>query len=145
MRPTVLAIVLSAAVMGVAAAPVAAVERWMTDAELRSAFSGRTLDGAYQSGRTFTETYRGDGRLRYRDDARASDGHWSVKSGTFCTIYDDDPSGGCFRVHREGGNCYEFYFVARTEEQAGHPRTPSWTARAWVSSDKNTCVDGANV
>lgn len=124
--------------------PVAAVERWMTEDEMRAAFEGKTLDGHYQGGRTFTETYRAEGRLRYRDELRASDGHWSVTAGTFCTIYDEDPTGGCFRVHREGANCYEFYFVARTEERAKEPGAPSWTARAWVSGEKSTCVDGAN-
>lgn len=121
-----------------------AVERWMTEDEMRAAFGGKTLDGHYQGGRTFTETYRADGSLRYRDELRASNGHWSVTAGTFCTIYDEDSTGGCFRVHREGANCYEFYFVARTEEKAKEPGTPSWTARAWHTGEKSTCVDGAN-
>ena len=47
---------------------------------------------------------------------RECGGHWSVASGTFCTIYDDDPTGGCFRVQKTGANCFEFYFVARTED-----------------------------
>ncbi len=145
MRRTSAASLTLLAALTVAALPAPAVERWMTESELSEAFSGKTLDGAYQSGRTFTETYRQDGRLRYRDDGRASDGHWSVTAGTFCTIYDDDPTGGCFRVHREGANCFEFYFVARTEEQAKTPHGPSWTARAWISGVKSTCVDGANV
>lgn len=128
-----------------AAPPTGAVEKWMTEDELRTAFSAKTLDGHYRDKRTFSETYRADGSLRYRDEMRASNGHWSVTAGTFCTIYDEDPTGGCFRVHREGVNCYEFYYVARTEEQAKEPGTPSWTARAWLASEKSTCVDGANV
>lgn len=144
MRPITTAFALAAGLLA-SHQPLSAVERWMTEAEMKEVLAGKTLDGTYRSGRTFTETYRPDGRLHYRDDNRASAGHWSVTAGTFCTIYDEDPTGGCYRVHREGANCYEFFFVARTENQASTPGTPSWTARAWISGEKSTCVDGADV
>lgn len=120
---------------------------WMDDASLAAAFKGKALDGEYASGRGFKETYRSDGGLRYKDDMRESGGHWSVKSGTFCTIYDDDPAGGCFRVEKASDNCFEFYFVARTEDKApGHADTaPSWTARAWVAAQPSTCKERIGV
>ena len=117
---------------------------WMSDDDIKSALGGKAIDGHYRSGRTFSETYGADGRLSYRDELRISGGHWSVVNGAFCTIYDQDPTGGCFRVRRSGSNCYEFYFVARTESEANTPRTPDWTARGWHSDSKDTCVEGAN-
>jgi hypothetical protein len=114
---------------------------WMTPSELETTFKDKELTGEYASGRSFSETYRADGGLRYRDDMRESGGHWSVSGGTFCTIYDDDPAGGCFRVQRSGDNCFEFYFVARTEDKTPGPdaRDPDWTARAWFADRTSTC------
>jgi hypothetical protein len=119
---------------------------WMSDNELQATFDGRAVDGHYEDGDRFEETYMTGGRVSYRDSNRSSGGRWSIQSGTFCTIYDDDPAGGCYRVRRDGENCFEFYFVARTEAQAsGDPRTPHWTARAWYKDKPSTCVDGQNV
>lgn len=119
-------------------------ETWMSGDEITIALGGKAIDGHYRGGRTFSETYAFDGSLRYRDDKRQSGGHWSVINGSFCTIYDTDPTGGCFRVRRSGANCFEFYFVARTETEAATPRTPDWTARGWLNDTKDTCVEGAN-
>lgn len=120
---------------------------WMTADELGRAFTAVTLDGRYPGGDHFTEAYAADGSVSYSDDRRQSGGHWSVQSDTFCTIYDDDAAGGCFRVRRTGENCFEFYFVARTETDAAQGRTrgPDWTAQAWRNDSPATCVAGANV
>ena len=131
------------------AKPILALDtgNWMDAAGLSAAFKGQSLNGEYASGRTFKEVYRDDGGLRYQDDMRESGGHWSVSSGTFCTIYDDDPAGGCFRVQKTGANCFEFYFVARTEDKAPGPpdRELSWTARAWLAGQESTCKERVGV
>lgn len=129
------------------AMPLAATDGWMGDSDLSAAFKAKTVNGHYKNGDRFTETYAVDGSVAYRDDGRESGGHWSVESGTFCTIYDDDPAGGCFRVKRAGSNCYEFYFVARTEAEASQGRTkkPDWVAQAWFKDQVSTCVAGADV
>ncbi len=135
--------------IAMAASPGRALDtgNWMDAAGLTSTFKDKALEGEYASGRTFKETYRGDGGLRYQDDMRESGGHWSVSQGTFCTIYDDDPAGGCFRVQQIGANCFEFYFVARTEDKTPGPpdRDPSWTARAWISDRESTCKERLGV
>jgi len=119
---------------------------WMSDADLGRVFGGAEIDGHYASGRTFAENYKASGRLEYREASRSSGGRWSVQSGTFCTIYDGDTSGGCYRVKQVGQNCFEFYFVARTEERARvSPNRPSWTARAWLRTRPVTCGEGASV
>ena len=119
---------------------------WMSEDDMRAAFSGVTLEGKYGSGKPFTESYGSDGRIEYREAATIIGGKWTVESGTFCTIYDRDPTGGCYRVKKVGGNCYEFYFVARTEKQAkADPKSPSWTARGSVTGKPGICAEEHSV
>lgn len=133
--------VLAAAGLVVSAA--LANEFWMRAEELQAAFAGTTIDGHYSDGRHFTERYDSDNALKYFEGPRQTSGHWSVVSNSFCTIYDGDPSGGCFRVARIGANCFEFYFIARTEDQVRRREDgkPGWTARGWVKGHRATCQD----
>jgi hypothetical protein len=121
--------------------------RWLPGRDIAQALGGKTLEGRYANGRAFTERYLDGGRIEYFDNGATLGGRWSIQAGTLCTIYDTDPAGGCFRVSRSGTNCFEFYFVARTEDAAPGPQgsQPSWTARGSVSGEPNTCHDGANV
>ena len=125
---------------------VGARSLWMSGEEIVAAFHDATIEGRYSGGRPFTETYRADGRIEYLDGGRTMGGRWSVTEGTLCTIYDTDPTGGCFRVAKVGSNCFEFYFVSRTEEAApgkdGDP--PEWTARGALAGKTEACPDGAN-
>lgn len=131
---------------GMFAGSATADDQWMSEDAMRQTFAGVTLDGKYGSGRPFTETYDKDGRLEYRGVEAVIGGRWSVKAGTFCTIYDNDSTGGCFRVKQVAGNCYEFYFVARTEAQAqAEPGSPAWTARGHVVGKPGTCAEQHNV
>lgn len=133
-------------VLAVAAAEVMAAPGWMPDAELSATFGGRTIAGEYEDGETFEETFASDGAVSYRDRQRSSAGKWSVRAGTFCTIYDDDPAGGCYRVRQASDNCFEFHFVARTALEAERdPRRPDWTARAWFPDKPKTCADRESV
>ena len=121
-------------------------DAWMSEAELSAAFAGVTLEGKYGDGRPFHERYRADGRVEYEESRLTTGGNWSVRAGTFCTIYDGDASGGCFRVKKVGGNCYEFYFVARTETEAQRdPRRPTWTARGSVVGKPGICQEESSV
>lgn len=130
------------------AAPAAgAIDIWMRESEITAAFHNVTVDGRYADGKPFVEHYRDDGRIEYSENGFHIGGHWSVTAGTLCTIYDSDASGGCFRVARVAENCFEFFFAARTEDDA--PGTdgayPRWTARGSISGRASTCPDGANV
>lgn len=124
-------------------ATATAAKQWMGEDELRATFAGVTIDGQYEDGRGFTERYRSDMAVAYSEGPRETTGHWSVISDTFCTIYRGDPTGGCFRVTRIGDNCFEFYFVARTEAQVRrrNERKPGWTARGWIKGLPATCVE----
>jgi hypothetical protein len=115
----------------------------MDETAIRAAFAGKTIQGNYASGKPFTETYEADGAIIYRERNIEYRGHWSIQGDAFCTIYNSDPTGGCFTVKQESTNCYEFYFVSRTEGQAANNETvkPAWTARAAVTDRDATCAD----
>lgn len=128
--------------------PAAALRSWLTPEGLSAALAGKTIEGRYASGKSFTERYGADGRVEYREaGGMTTAGHWSITAGTFCTIYDGDVSGGCFRVARVGKNCFEFYFIARTEEAAAKrdENAPAWTARGSVSGEATSCDDDSSV
>lgn len=119
---------------------------WMDEAEIRAAFAGQTIDGHYSNGDAFTESYLANGRIDYREKVRKLTGRWSVEAGTFCTIYDASPTGGCYRVRRMSGNCFEFYYVGRDESEVlVRPGRPAWTARGWHKNKNSTCEEAANV
>lgn len=118
---------------------------WLQDAEIASALTGKTIDGRYASGRAFYERYDRDGRVQYMEDGATIGGRWSVTAGTLCTIYDNDPAGGCFRVARVSANCFEFFFAARTEEAAPGGDKPQWTARGSVNGEASACQDTESV
>ncbi|MCH9807073.1 MAG: hypothetical protein K0U74_05015 [Alphaproteobacteria bacterium] len=130
---------------GAGSAP--STEMWMAEEDLHATFGGVTVEGHYVDGRRFTERYNGDMGLVYSEGPREISGHWSVIEGSFCTIYDGDPTGGCFKVARSGENCFEFYFIARTEDQVRQRKDgkPGWTARAWVKGQRATCQEEPTV
>ncbi len=119
-----------------------AMSAWLNDAELQ-VFNGATIDGRYVNGKPFTEHYGSDGRLSYVERDMTLGGHWSITQATLCTIYDYDETGGCYRVSRVDTNCYEFYFVSRTEEAAPGPSDgkPRWTARGAIQGKPSACKD----
>jgi hypothetical protein len=124
-----------------------AIEPWMDEGSMRTAFAGKTIQGQYASGKAFTEMYLADGGIEYREKGIEYRGHWSLQAGSFCTIYHSDPTGGCYQVRQVSDNCYEFYFVTRTEAEAAEKDLgrPAWTARAAVSDRDATCSDKPSV
>jgi hypothetical protein len=119
---------------------------YMPEADMQATFGGKTIEGHYADGVDFSETYGADGRIDYREKGRNMTGRWSVRAGTFCTIYDTSPTGGCYRVVRKGANCFEFYFVARDETVAEQrPGLPAWTAQGWVKGQHATCKEEPTV
>jgi hypothetical protein len=116
---------------------------WMSDDEIRRAFAGTSIDGAYIDGLSFTEAYADDGSIAYRDKRKAMTGKWSIVNNSFCTLYHGIVTGGCFKVLQRSANCFEFYFLASTEIEAAmpKPRRPSWTARGWNKAKPATCEE----
>ena len=141
---------LAATLAGALALPAAGVEgRWMTEAAMRAAFIGRTLDGHYIDGVEWTETYDPGGRLDYKESTkRAGVGHWFFRGRVFCTFYDPGQglNGGCFTAVQASVNCYEFYVADLSRRQtdesegdAGPGPMGKWVARAWRREAPSSC------
>ena len=147
-----LTIVLAGAAGGViaTAAPAPAGLRWMSEEAMRSAFIGKTLDGHYSNGVTWTETYLGEGRLDYKEKARDAKGYWFFRDGSvFCTFYDPPygMSGGCWRAIEASANCYEFYLSGLRAPGDLEPPDPlkRWQARGWRQGEPSTCEQKPSV
>jgi hypothetical protein len=131
----------------VLAVPAVSVDRgWMTEAAMRKAFIGKTLDGHYVDDVEWTETYDPGGRLDYKESARAGAGHWFFRGRVFCTFYDPGHglNGGCFTAVEASANCFEFYVADLRgsdtgEEGAGPGPMGQWVARAWRRGEPSTC------
>lgn len=136
-----------------AATPVASHAPYLSEAAIREAIVGQTLDGHYGNGMTWVETYQADGRLDYREASRAAKGAWSFRpGGVFCTFYDPSPSGtlsgGCWQVLRSSANCFEFYVAAETpsfDAEEGMPAPSQWNARGWRRGEPSTCGEKPSV
>jgi hypothetical protein len=114
-------------------------EHWMSETEMVSAFGGRTLNGKYASGLSFTETYRPDGHISYWDPNIIATGRWRVSEQGFCTFY-DDMNGGCFLARKVGANCFEF-FIIETQDNGPLPPGSSkpYVAQGWYPDKPSTC------
>lgn len=110
----------------------------MAAAEIETTFRGITLDGVYNDGSFFSETYFDDGSIRYHDALGADSGDWSVRGNMFCTFY-HALQGSCFFVVREGDNCFTFFEPRRGSGGEIVPRE-SWTSRGWNREHEATCV-----
>jgi hypothetical protein len=119
-----------------AAPPVTAGER-VAEGDIANLLSGVTLDGIYNNGAFFTETYNTDGSVRYHDVDGSDSGQWSVRDGKFCTFYESQ-EGACFFVERDGDNCFTFYVP---DDKGGPNAGPAkdWTSRGWDRNKPSTC------
>lgn len=139
----------------VVAEPTVALDpQWMTEEAMRTAFIGKTLDGHYGNGVTWTETYGADGQLDYREPTRRAVGRWYFRDHVFCTFYDTAPSqqtlnGGCWTAIKTSANCYEFYLAGMNREppyeDGAHGMAQRWNAQAWRQGEPSTCSEKPSV
>jgi hypothetical protein len=115
---------------------------WMTDAQITAFVKGVEIAGEYSDGTTFTELYKPDGEADYFDNRYGRVmGQWSVVNNHFCTLYEHEMRGACFRGVQRGSNCFEFYASTATPAETASPQgEPTWTARAWRKGVPNTCT-----
>ena len=140
-------VVAAAALAGVT--PVAAQMPYLSESEIRTVIVGQTLDGHYASGLTWSEVYRADGTLNYREESRAATGRWSFRpDNVFCTFYDPSPDGslggGCWLVLKTSANCYEFYVAgggAPADSDEGVTTPSRWNAQGWRRGEPSTCTE----
>jgi hypothetical protein len=119
--------------------PAIAAGALLSNEDLAPTFRGITLDGVYQDGGFFSETYAADGTIRYFDGNGKANGNWSVKDGAFCTFYENQ-EGSCFFVRREGPNCFAF-FEPKVGPGASRLPRDEWTSRGWNRASPSTCVE----
>lgn len=143
-----------AAITGGAGRAPALDPPWMSEAAMREAFIGRTLDGHYGNGVTWTETYLENGRLDYREPTRSAVGNWYFRGHVFCTFYDAPPpmpplNGGCWTTLKVSANCYEFYLAGLTPDPPYEDGAPGmaqrWNARGWRADQPSTCQEKPSV
>jgi len=152
-----LTVVIATAAAGlIAALPSvpAATGPWMSEAAMRAAFIGKTLDGHYANGLTWTETYFDSGRLDYREPERRAVGAWHFRGHVFCTFYDPAQTrppltGGCWTAIKSGSNCYEFYLAGLSRDDPADDDLDGairrWNARGWRQGEPSTCQDKPSV
>jgi hypothetical protein len=123
---------------------------WMTEDAMRAAFVGKTLDGHYGNGLSFTETYFAGGQLEYRETARQAHGRWHFRGHVFCTFYDASKpqpqlNGGCWTAVKRSANCYDFYLAGLAPDPPFEDETANmadrWSARGWRSEEPSTCSE----
>jgi hypothetical protein len=110
----------------------------MADRDIETAFRGITMDGIYNDGTFFSETYFEDGTIRYHDAYGADSGDWSVREGMFCTFYESQ-QGACFFVERDGENCFTFFEPVKGPD-GNTIKREQWTSRGWNRSEEATCT-----
>ncbi len=135
-------------------APATSPGLWMSEEAMRSAFIGKTLDGHYSSGTTWTEAYFKDGHLDYREGRRQAVGKWHFHGHVFCTFYDSPLlrpplNGGCWTTIKTSANCYEFYLAGLTPnppfEDDASRMAGRWNARGWRNDEPSTCTEKPSV
>ena len=121
----------------------------MKAGELRQTVTGLELQGSYPAdGAEWSEAYRPDGTLTYRDTATRTGGRWLISGGRFCTDYDAASlQDACFLVRQRGENCYDFYEVDEkfrsTVPLADVRNGVNFSARAWRQGEVSTCPTSA--
>ena len=116
----------------------------LTGEQIKSVFSGVTMDGAYNFGRRgkaqsfYTEKHNPDGTLVYTEDEMVEPGRWFIRKDSLCFMYPSNQmSGGCFRVYQIK-NCYYFYST-RQRQIPNENGQPYWTARAVKMGERAGC------
>jgi hypothetical protein len=120
---------------------------WLTAAELKTTFSGKTVNGEYPGGRKFIERYGPDGTIQYEEPNITARGKWSISGQSFCTFYDNPGMGGaCFLVARSPTNCIQYHIITNQPSAGTKPlASKTWDARGVLSGEKGNCTDAQSV
>jgi hypothetical protein len=124
-------------------APIAFAEErtaWMSDEDMRSTFAGKRVAGVYPNGVKFEETYAPSGTVDYKDDLQSDSGNWAISAGNFCFFY-RSMQGGCFKLHRDGENCYQAVLASEAVNSKSGPLSKTgWAVLMWRADMPSTCT-----
>ena len=113
----------------------------LSEAQILSEITGKTFEGIYtRDGVSFSEIYKSNGELDYRDERETLSGQWVIKNGLFCNLY-TKPVGGCFALYRTGPNCVISYSAPDETRPYTPPAGTIPGVRMWDSSKASTCPD----
>ncbi|MDX2205504.1 MAG: hypothetical protein NW223_22330 [Hyphomicrobiaceae bacterium] len=150
MRATATRCLLAGALAAILAPQALAAAPYLSEAAIREAIVGQTLDGHYGNGITWSEAYLADGRLDYRETGgRNGTGRWSFRPGdVLCTFYDPAPGGslvgGCWLVLKTSANCFEFFLSSGgppADSEEGLAAPLAWNAQGWRRGEPSTCAE----
>jgi len=133
------------------APPALAVRLWMSEEAMRAEFIGKTRDGHFRTGKTWTSTHLANGRSEFIYDGRTWLGHWTLRGRVFCTFGDPVTlpvlPNGCWSAVKVSANCYEYYVVRPSgAEAAENAWTDSqWFARGRRREEPSTCTETPSV
>ncbi|HRK19814.1 MAG TPA: hypothetical protein PK970_12710 [Hyphomicrobiaceae bacterium] len=130
-------VALASAPIGAGMADEADRRPFLDDASIRALVVGHDFAGRYNTGKPWAEDYHTSGTLKYREMNIDVDGYWTLADGVFCTFYNRELGGGCWRVLRVSANCFEFYGVSRGPGPS--IADAAWTARGWKTKEAPTC------
>lgn len=112
----------------------------LSEAELRTAFTGQTHIGSYNflnrniTTFAFKETTTQDGKILHTQQGQTDTGKWNIKDNTICYDYDDPKlRKACFRMYVRG-NCY-YHFQVSVE---GYTKF-GFTARSVIQGETPDC------
>jgi hypothetical protein len=135
-------------ILALAPTQALAVEsRVLQGPQIIALLEGKTLKGVYADGTPVRESYAVGGKIPdYLDSRQSATGTWSVVNNQLCTFYNADMAGGCFRVEMIGTNCFDYFAIASSVEEALKPTAkPRYTARASIEGLPDTCPDELSV
>jgi hypothetical protein len=113
---------------------------WMSGDDIRSTFAGQRVAGFYPNGVRFEESYAHSGTIDYRDDLGIDAGNWSISGDNFCFFY-HSMNGGCFKLHRDGRNCFQAVLsFDALSQQRGRLSKSGWAVMMWRADMPSTCA-----
>ena len=130
---------------------------WMSEEAMRADFVGKTLQGYYRDGVTWSASYDEEGRYRVGEkeldgkELRA-EGRWYFRGRAFCFFYGPPAwrlEERCVATVKVGANCYEFHRdwpdARMPSDGRGFSPEPRWHSRGWRQGEPSTCEEKATV
>ena len=114
----------------------------MSEDAIRAEIIGKTRDGHFRTGKTWTSTHWPNGRSEVAYNGKTWSGHWTLRGKVFCTVGDrttmPELGDGCWSALKVSANCYEYYGVRPGGSES--VTDSRWFARGWRREAPSTCT-----
>ena len=122
--------------------------RYLSADEVREAFVGPPVAGAYTNGQSWREQMQADGSTHYVEERGTFNGRWWFNARSeLCFEYDGNGGGGCFVYVRLSANCYEHFFEAKKGDSGTDlgSRGLVTNGKLWRANEPPTCEERPTV